>query len=255
MPIPKNFAILTKPRIEVDRVDEKKYNLDFLMNFPGAWKALNEKWLETPKRLIDGEFQLLSDFADYRHFMVSINYTRKGIAAKEYREEKAEFEVWQHKNGFSLVVNAPRELAELTATFLSVAVYKDPFAVRMRKLSREDFFTLLQYVRDIGGLVFVWQLRYVKTVDMGILSALGEVPGFKISKKISLETIEGEVIEKLLNATRRVTRIGFQIPNLSGEQFKFWVGHWGGGTIYSPTMSKPHHAWSLIKFFEEALKE
>jgi hypothetical protein len=245
MPIPKNFAILTKPRIEVDRVDEKKYNLDFLMNFPGAWKALNEKWLETPRRLIDGEIQLLSDFTDYRHFVISINYTRKGIAAKEYREEKAEFEVWQHKNGFSLVVNAPRELAELTATFLSVAVYKDPFAVRIRKLSQEDFFTLLQYVRGIGGRVIVLQLRYVKTVDMGELSVL----------KISGETIEGESIEKLLNAARKITRIGFQIPTLNGERFKFWVGHWGGGTIYSPTMSKPHHAWSLIKFFEEALKE
>jgi len=245
MPLPKNFAILTKPRIEVDRVDEEKYNLDLLMNFPGAWKALNEKWLETPKRLIDGEIQLLSDFTDYRHFAISINYTKKGIAAKEYREEKAEFEVWQHKNGFSLVVNAPRELAELTATFLSVAVYKDPFAVRIRKLSQEDFFTLLRYVRGIGGRVIVLQLRHVKTVDMGELSVL----------KISGETIEGESIEKLLNAARKITRIGFQIPNLNGEQFKFWVGHWGGGTIYSPTMSKPHHAWSLIKFFEGALKE
>jgi len=245
MPLPKNFAILTRPRIEVDRVDEKKYSLDSLMNFPGAWKALKEKWLEIPKRLMDGEIQLLSDFADYRHFMVSINYKRKGIAAKEYRVERAEFEVWQHKNGFSLVVNAPRELAELAATFLSVAVYKDPFAVRMRKLGREDFLTLLQYVRSIGGRVTALQLRYVKTVDMGNLSVL----------KISGEAIEGENVEKLLNAARKITRIGFQIPNLSGEQFKFWVGHWGGGTIYSPTMSKPHHAWSLIKFFEEALKE
>jgi len=245
MPLPKNFAILTKPRIEVNKVEKKRYGIDILMNFPGAWKAIDEKWLETPKRLRDGELELLSDLGDYRHFKVRIDYSRKGIAAKEYSEEKAEFEVWQHKNGFSLVVNAPKDLAELTATFLSVAIYKDPFAVRMRKLNREDFMALVQHARSRGGRVIVLQLRYVKTEEMGELSVL----------KISGKSIEGQNVDRLLNAARKVTRIGFQIPNLSKEQFKFWVGHWGGGTIYTPSMSDPHHIWSLVKFFEDALKD
>jgi len=245
MPLPKNFAILTRPRMEVNKVEKKRYKIDILMNFPGAWKAIGEKWLETPKRLKDGELELLSDSMDYRHFMVRINYRRRGIAAKEYSEEKAEFEVWQHKNGFSLVVNAPKDLAELTAAFLSVAIYKDPFAMKIRKLRREDFMTLIQHARSLGGRVIVLQLRYVKTEEMGELSVL----------KISGKSIEGKSIDKLMNAARKVTRIGFHIPNLGKEQFKFWVGHWGGGTIYTPSMSKPHHIWSLVKFFEDSLKD
>jgi len=65
-------------------------------------------------------------------------------------KELAEFEIWQHKKGLSLVVNAPRELAELASTFLSVAKYNDPFAVKLRKLGKEDFLALIRYVRSLG---------------------------------------------------------------------------------------------------------
>lgn len=244
MPLPKNFAILTRPRMEVEDM-ESKYKIDALMNFPGAWKAVDGKWLESPDRLKDGELVLLSSTTEYRHFKVWFEYSRKGIAAKEYRMERAEFEIWQHKNGLSLVVNAPRELAELSATFLSVATYKDPFAVKIRKLNREDFLTLIQRVKSLGGKITVLQLRYVKTEDMGELSVL----------KVSGKYMEDQNVNRLLNAAKKITRIGFQIPNLGGEEFKFWVGHWGGGTIYTPSMSEPHHIWCLIKFFEDSLQQ
>jgi len=243
MTLPKNFAVLTRPRIEPKDMDlGKEFKLDILMKFPGAWKAIDAKWLETPGRLKDGGLTLVSEDEDYAHYRVWFDYFRKGIAAKEYRLEKAEFEIWQHKNGLSLVVNAPRELAELSATFLSVVRCRDPFAIRLHKLNKEDFITLIQYVRSLGGKVTVLQLRYVRTEDMGELSSL----------KVSGKDMEEQNIEKLLSAARKVTRIGFYIPNLGGEVFKFWVGHWGGGTIYMPLTLEPHHIWRLIDFFENS---
>ena len=239
MPLPKNFAILTKPRVDVSKIQQKKYGIEVLLNFPGAWKAIDEKWLEAPNRLKGGGLDLLSDLGEFRHFKVYFNYFRKGIAAKEYTEERAEFEVWQHKNGFSLVVNAPRDLAKLAATFISTAIYKDPFSIRIRSLDRDDFIALVRYVRTRGGKVTVLQLRRVETSDMGVLSVL------KIS---SGQGIKDQDVDRFLNAAKKVTRIGFQIPNLNNEQFKFWVGHWGGGTIYTPSLTEPHHAWSLVKF-------
>jgi hypothetical protein len=244
MPLPRNFAILTRPRIEGESISmNSRFKIQVLMSYPGAWKAINAKWLESPEKLKDGELALVSETEEYVRYGVWFNYYRKGIAAKEYHLEKAEFEIWQHKNGLSLVVNAPRELAELSATFLSVVRYNDPFAVKIRKLKKEDFLALIQYVKTLGGKVIVLQLRHVKTEDMGELSVL----------KISGKAMEEQNINKLLNATKKITRIGFHIPKLGGEEFKFWVGHWGGGTIYAPSMSEPHHIWSLIKFFENSL--
>lgn len=243
MPLPKNFAILTKPRVEVESVKEKVYKIDKLMNFPGAWKAVSNKWLETPERLKDGELSLLSEGEEYRHFKVWFDYYRKGIAAKEYTLERAEFEIWQHKGGFSLVVNAPRELAELSATFLSTAIYNDPFAIRVRRLNRDDFITLIRYIRSLGGKVTIIHLRYVKTEDMGELSVL----------KISGKKMDERNIDRLLDVAKKITRVGFQVSNLSQEEYRFWVGHWGGGTIYTPSMSEPHHSWILIKLFENSL--
>ncbi|MEO0252421.1 MAG: hypothetical protein ABIM44_09345 [candidate division WOR-3 bacterium] len=245
MPLPKNFAILTKPRVEVKDVKERVHKLDKLMNFPGAWKALSEKWLNTPSRLKDGELSLLSEDEEYRHFRVWFDYYRKGIAAKEYTLERAEFEIWQHRGGISLVVNAPRELAELSATFLSAAIYNDPFTLRARKLSRDDFMALIRHVKSLGGKVTVIQLRYVKTEDMGELSVL----------KLSGKNMDERNIDRLLSAARKITRVGFQISNLGREEYRFWAGHWGGGTIYTPSMSEPHHSWLLIKFFESALSD
>jgi hypothetical protein len=241
MPLPKNFAVLTRPRVDIKDLSNK-YGIDTLMNFPGAWKAISERWLESG-RLKDGELRLLSEIEEYMHYRVWFDYSRRGIAEKEYHMERAEFEIWQHKNGFSLVVNAPRELAELSATFLSVAKYGDPFAIRVRRMGREDFLALIQHANSLGGKVTVLQLRDIRTEDMGELSSL----------KISGKSMEDQNVSKLLNAAKRITRIGFQIPNLGGEEFRFWVGHWGGGTIYTPSMSEPHHAWSLIKFFEDSL--
>jgi len=65
--------------------------------------------------------------------------------------------------------------------------------------------------------------------------------------------MEEQNIDKLLNTAKKITRIGFHIPNFGGEEYRFWVGHWGGGTIYTPYILKPHHIWSLIKFFESSL--
>jgi len=243
MPLPKNFAILTKPRIEVDKIERKDYELGLLMNFPGAWKAINNKWLEDPDRLQDGGICFLSDQGEFRHFKVWFKYRRRGIAARNYVTEDAEFELWQHKNGFSLAVNAPKALAELAANLLSVAIYKDPFAVRIRKIRKEDFLALVQYTRSIGGKVVVLHLRHIRTEDMGILSVL----------KISGMDMKRANVDKLLNAAKRVTRIGFYIPNLGGTEFKFWIGHWGGGTIYLPPILEPHHVWTLIRFFEGVL--
>lgn len=245
MPIPKNFAIITRPRIEVEKVEKKKCEIDVLLNFPGAWKAINEKWLESPQRLKYGQIEFVSEIEDYRHFKAYITYARKGIAAKEYTEEEAEFDIWQHKNGFSLVVNAPKELAELAATFLSVYVYKDPFALRIRRMNMEDFLALIRYTHSIGGKVITIHLRYVKTEDMGEISVL----------KISGKDIEKANVNRLLSAAKKVTRIGFQIPFLGGEEYKFWIGHWGGGTIYTPPLSEVHHIWNLVNFFENAIKE
>jgi hypothetical protein len=244
MTLPKNFTVLAKPRKKINKVKRKCYGLEILMNFPGAWKALGSRWMQDSERLKGGELYLLSDEGEFRHFKVWIEYCRKGIAAREYTVEKAEFELWQHKNGFSLVINAPRVLAELTSTFLSVAIYRDPFAVRVRRIEKEDFLALLRYARSLGGKVTVLQLRHVKTEDMGNLSVL----------KISGRDMEGPNVDKLVNEARKVTRIGFQIPNLGGTEFRFWVGHWGGGTIYFPSMRVPHHAWNLIRFFEDVLK-
>jgi len=246
MTLPKNFAILTRPRVEIKDISmDNKFKISVLMSFPGAWKAIDAKWLESPERLKDGELTLVSEIGEYIHHRIWFDYYKKGIAAKDYHLERAEFEIWQHKNGFSLVVNAPRELAELSAAFLSVARYRDPFAVRIRKLNKEDFLTLIRHVKSLGGEITVLQLRYVKTEDMGELSVL----------KISGKSIGEQNIDKLLNAARKVTRIGFHIPNLGGEEFKFWIGHWGGGTIYTPSMSEPHHIWNLIKFFEDSFQQ
>jgi hypothetical protein len=95
-------------------------------------------------------------------------------------------------------------------------------------------------VKSLGGEITVLQLRYVKTEDMGKLSVL----------KISGKGMGEQNINKLLNAARKITRIGFHIPNLGGEEFKFWIGHWGGGTIYAFPCQSPNHIWSLIKFFK-----
>jgi len=244
IPLPKNFTILNRPRREVDRIEDKKYGLDVLMNFQGAWRALNSKWLEDPDSLRQGELCLISDRGEFRHFRVSIEYMKKGIAAKKPSPEEAEFELWQHKDGFSVIINAPRALAELTATFLSVVIYKDPFAIRVRKVRKKDFFLLVRHARSLGGKVTTIHLRHVKTEDMGDLSVL----------KISGKNIEGPNVDKLLNVAGRITRIGFQIPNLGGEEYRFWIGHWGGGTIYMPSMTEPHHAWNLIRFFEVLLE-
>jgi hypothetical protein len=100
-------------------------------------------------------------------------------------------------------------------------------------------------VKSLGGKVTLLRLRYVKTEDMGELSVL----------KISGRSMEEQNINRLLNATKKITCIGFHIPNLGGEEFKFWAGHWGGGTIYAPSVLKPHHIWCLIKFFENSLKQ
>jgi hypothetical protein len=246
MTLPKNFAILTRPRIEPKSLDvNKEFKLDIMMEFPGAWKAINAKWLEAPERLKDGGLILVSEDENYAHYKVWFEYLRKGIAAKEYRAERAEFEIWQHKDGLSVVVNAPRELAELSATLLSIVKCNDPFAIRLYKLNKENFVTLIQYVRSLGGKVTVLQLRYVKTEDMGELSSL----------KISGKTMEGQNVDKLLSAARKVTRVGFYLPNLGGEGFKFWIGHWGGGTIYTPVILEPRHIWCLIRFFENSLKD
>jgi len=246
MPLPKNFAILTRPRVEGENVmDVTEFRLNVLMEFPGAWKAIDEKWLGPPGRLKDGGLRLISENEGYAHYRVWFTYLRKGIAAREYREEEAEFEIWQHRNGFSLAVNAPRELAELAATFLSVVRYKDPFAMRLRRLSKEDFLALIRHTRLLGGRITILHLRHVKTEDMGELSIL------KISGK---DMKEGNV-DELLAAAKKITRLGFHIPNLGGEEFKFWIGHWGGGTIYSPSMSEPHHAWRLIEFFEGSFQQ
>jgi len=244
MPLPKNFAILTRPRREVNSVKVRSYSLDSLLNFPGAWKAISSRWLEDPNRLQDGGIRLLSDEGEYRHYKVWFRYLRRGIASRRYMPDEAEFELWQHKGGFSLVVNAPKALAELTATLLSTAIYKDPFAVRVRRLEKDDFLTLVRYVRSIGGKVVVLHLRYIRTEDMGDLSVL----------KMSGPNMKRENIDRLLGVARRVTRVGFHIPNMGGTEFKFWVGHWGGGTIYLPPTLEPHHVWSLIRFFENALR-
>ena len=42
MTLPKNFAILTKPRVESENIGNE-FKLDTLMGFPGAWKAINAK--------------------------------------------------------------------------------------------------------------------------------------------------------------------------------------------------------------------
>jgi hypothetical protein len=243
MVLPKNFAILTRPRIETKSEGaNKEFRLDELMKFPGAWKAIDPKWLEIPERLKDGGLMLVSEDENYARYKVWFDYLRKGIAAKEYRLERAEFEIWEHKNGLSLVVNAPRELAELSATFLAVIKCKDPFAIRLYKLNKENFIALIQHVRSLGGKVTVLQLRFVRTEDMGELSSL----------KISGKDLEEQNIDKLLSAAKKITRVGFYIPYL-GEVFKFWVGHWGGGTIYMPIIIEPHHVWKLIEFFEKSI--
>jgi len=239
---PKNFVIISKPRKEVHRIEKKHFGLDVLMNFPGAWRALNRKWVENPDLLKAGEIKLLSEIDEFRHFLVKIKYLRKGIASKHFFEDDAEFELWQHINGFSLAVNATEDLAEIAAVMLSVGIYRDPFALRIRRISKEDFLALVRYVKSLGGVVNILHLRWVRT-EKGILST------FKISGK----TLNGFDIEKLIEASKRVTRIGFHIPNLGGTEFNFWVAHWGGGTIYIPQMPERHNIWSLILFFERAL--
>lgn len=246
MPLPTNFTILTRPREEIVKVEKTTFGLEVLMDFPSAWRALGSKWMDSPERLKEGELQLLSEEGEFRHFKVWIKYEKKGIAAKEYSLEKAEFQVWQHKNGFSLIINAPRILAELSACLLSVAIYKDPFAIRVHKIRKEDFLTLISYVKSLGGKVVVLHLRGINTEDMGNLSV------FKVSGK-DLE--KSQDIDRFLEVAKKVTRIGFQIPNLGGTEFRFWLGHWGGGTIYLPSMTEPHHVWNLIRFFEKAFKE
>ena len=73
--------------------------------------------------------------------------------------------------------------------------------------------------------------------------------------KLSGRDIEGTSVDQLLSAAKKITRIGFQIPLIGEDEYKFWIGHWGGGTIYTPSMSEAHHIWNLLKFFEDALRE
>ncbi len=243
MTAPKNFVIISKPRREIYKVERNHFSLNDLMNFPGAWKALNQKWIENPDLLKAGEIRLLSEIDEFRHFLVRITYLRKGIASKDFFTDNAEFELWQHIDGFSLAVNATEDLAEIAAVMLSVGIYKDPFALRIRRMSKKDFLALVRYVKSVGGDVNILHLRWVRT-EKGILSTF----------KISGRTLEEFDIEKLIEASKKVTRIGFYIPNLGGTEFKFWIAHWGGGTIYTPQILERHNIWSLILFFEKVLE-
>lgn len=234
MPEPKGFAIIVPNRKDIS-LKKKSIMLAELKEFPGSWKV---KWLD---KITRGALRLSSEVDDIRHFNVEMEYMQWRVLAKSAEKVPGNFDVWQHKNGYAVAVNCPKNLVDATAALLSLSVYGDLAGFSSKNLHKADFIAIQKYAFGLGGVMAALHLRNIKVGD----------------SEMSVYNITGKNIgnpEKLIKAAKKVKRMGFRFPRLGDSEFHFWVADWGGGTLYQPSEFLPHQVIALAKFFEEALK-
>lgn len=227
--------VLLVPSKEDAPLKKKRVDLSKLKDFPGSWKV---KGLD---RIIDGALSFSSESGDYRHFRVHMKYERGSVITQKPTIVEGDFDIWQHKNGYAIAVKCPNALVDTVASLLSLSIHGELGWFHSKNLEREDFMAIQKHAFSLGGVMAVLHLRDVKVGD----------------SQMSVYSVSGKNIgnpEKLINAAKKIKRMGFRFPRLGSSQYHFWVANQGNGTLYQPSEFLPHQVITLAKFFEEALK-
>lgn len=222
---------------------EKEYPFEVFADFPESWKVVD------PDLVKEGHLRLLSETDKFRHFEFELKYRkRRALIAEEATTESGKFSIWQHKGGFAMAVNSSKEISEVAGAFLSVILYGDLHSIKLHRINRPEFLVVAKHAKSLEGEISLLHLTKIRTKagNLSVFHVTGENP-VTVCEHLGLD------VNKLINSSENIRRMGFRIPRLGDSAFNFWIGHWGGGTLYSPDEFLPHQVQSLLKFFEDAL--
>lgn len=236
----KDFIIYLQPREQEKILEEKKYCLDELENFPGTSN------LEELDLVRDGSLRILQDIEPHRVFQFSCKFPIRVVAAKKPVYAELTFDLWQRKHGPIVAsFEGRRKASRVAVALLSFVTYGDPYAINPIRLTVSDFRNLMENILEKhSGTMSQIYLRNIR-------SKKGKVRRFLMTGSGLEEFLD---LDELLQSASDISGMGFVIPSFGGERkLSFRIKDWGGGQIYSPANPYDHEISRLLQLLEQVL--